>query len=86
VSEGIAVETKLALHVVRTAFASAAKLEQLLPLLKEHCGKEEGESYGMAIASAIAHIHRELTNKIFSSHPEVEAEIEKRMSRYGQVL
>ena len=79
-------EKELALHVVRTAFASAGKLEELLPLLKEHCGEEEGESYGMAIASVIAHIHRELTNKVFSSHPEVEEEIEKRMSRYGQVL
>jgi hypothetical protein len=79
-------DKELALHIVRTAFKSAAALEQLLPLLQHDCREEEARIYGLAIASAIADIHRELTNRVFSSLPELQTEVEMQIRKYGRVL
>ena len=79
-------EKELASHVVRAAFRSATRLEELLPLLKDHCSEEEGKKYRTAIASAIAHIHRELTDKVFSAHPLLREEIESIVNKYGRIL
>lgn len=78
-------DRQLALHIVRTAFKSAATLEELLPLLRTHCKDEDARTYGLAIASAIADIHRELTNRVFSSFPELQAEVEASISNSGRV-
>jgi hypothetical protein len=79
-------DKELALHIVRTAFRSAAALEELFPLLQHHCREEEAKAYGLAIASAIADIHRELTNRVFSSLPELQAEVEMQIRKYGRIL
>jgi hypothetical protein len=79
-------DKELALHIVRTAFRSAAALDELFPLLQHNCGDEEAKAYGLAIASAVAHIHRELTNRVFSSLPELQVEVETQIRKYGRVL
>ena len=79
-------DKELALHVIRTAFKSARTLEELLPLLRHHCQEEEAKIYEFAIASTIADIHRELTNRVFESFPELQAEVEDKLERYGRVL
>ena len=46
-------DRNLARHIVRTAFRCGGKLEELLPLLKEHCDDAEYGEYRRAIAMAI---------------------------------
>jgi hypothetical protein len=79
-------DKELARHIVRTTFRSSAGLEGLLPLLRHHCGEEEARIYEVAIASAIADIHRELTTRVFSMFPELETEVERGIQKYGRVL
>jgi hypothetical protein len=79
-------DRRLAKHVVRTAFRSGGKLEELLPLLKEHCDDEEYDEYRRAIAMAIFGIQNELLKKVFSDHPTLEEEIESDIRMYGRIL
>jgi len=79
-------EKELALHVIRTALRSAGSLEELLPLLKEHCDEKEYDEYRMAIATAIYNINNELTSRAFSAHPQLEEEVEIRINKYGRLL
>ena len=79
-------DKELGLHIVRTAFRSTAALEELLPLLQQHCREEEARAYGRAIASSIASVHREITNRVFASLPELQAEVESKLNKYGRVL
>jgi hypothetical protein len=76
----------LARHVVRAAFRSSHELGELLPVLKEHCSEEEYRAYTKAIATAIASIQLELTNRAASEHPGLEQEIEVSMNKYGRYL
>jgi len=79
-------DKELARHIVRATFRSSAGLEELLPLVRHHCGEEEARTYALAIASAIADIHRELTTRVFSTFPELEAEVERSIQKYGRIL
>jgi hypothetical protein len=79
-------EKELAKHVIRAAFQSASRLEDLLPLLKEHCDETEYGEYRMAIAKAIYGIQNELLKKAFSAHPQLEVEIESDINKYGRLL
>ena len=76
----------LARHIVGAAFRSSGQLEELIPLLKAHCNEEEGKEFGLAIAHAISHIHREITDKVFSSHPHLREEVENSIGTYGRIL
>ena len=67
-------DKELARHIVRTTFKSSAGLEDLLPLLRHHC------------AGAIADIHRELTTRVFSTFPELQAEVDRSIQKYGRIL
>lgn len=76
----------LAQHVARVAFRSSADLNDLIPLLREHCVQEEYEKYVKAIASASAEIGTEILARIFSSYPELEQDFEERIRRYGRLV
>ena len=79
-------ETELARHVVIVAFRSAALLQELIPLLKEHCDEAEYRSFIEGIAKAIDSINVEVTEKVLSRHLELRSEIENKMSKYGQMI
>jgi hypothetical protein len=79
-------ERILAKHVVKAVFQSGGRLEQLLHLLKEQCDEAEYAEYRMAIAKAIHGIGNELLKKAYSSHPQLEEEIESEIKKYGRVL
>jgi hypothetical protein len=81
-----AMDINLARHVIQSCFGSARELEGLLVLLKEHCTADEYQTYAKAIATAIASIHIEIVNRITSSHPELEAELEASIAKYGRYL
>lgn len=79
-------DKRIARYIVAVSFRSMAPLQQMLPLLKEHCTQEEYQVYSRAIATVIAEIGLELNNKVFASHPELKQEIEKDMEKYGRIL
>jgi hypothetical protein len=79
-------DINVARHVIRAAFRSGRELEGLLGLLKEHCSANEYKTYVTAIATAVASIQLEIVNRIASSHPALEEEIEALVSKYGRYL
>ncbi|MBV8186008.1 MAG: hypothetical protein JOY64_22990 [Alphaproteobacteria bacterium] len=79
-------DRKLAKHVAREAFRSGRNLEELLPLLREHCDDGEHDEYRRAIAMAIFAIQNELLKKVFAEHPTLEDEIEGDIRTYGRLL
>lgn len=79
-------EKDLAGHVITSAFRSIDPLEELLPLLKEHCSKAEYDEYGKAIARAIHCVHTELIDRVISAHRDFEQQIEPRVQKYGRIL
>ncbi len=79
-------DINVARHVIRASFRSGRELEALLDLLKAHCGVAEYRTYATAIATAVASIHVEIVNRVTSSHPDLENEIETVISKYGRYL
>jgi hypothetical protein len=79
-------DRRLAKHIARAAFRSGGKLQELLPLLKEHCDDLEYDEYRRAIAMAIFGIQSELLKKVFCDHPTLEEEIESDIRTYGRIL
>jgi len=76
-------DISLARTVLRGAFRSADELQQLLPKLKEGCDADEYASYSKAIATAVAEIALEVTNRVITDHPDLEAEVEESIARTG---
>ena len=79
-------DISVARHVIRASFRSGRELEALLDLLKQHCGADEYQTYATAIATAVASIQVEIVNRITSSHPDLEDEMEAVISKYGRYL
>ena len=79
-------EKELAKLVALTAFRSSAEINSLVPLLKEYCSEDEYRSFGMAIATASAEIGLQILQKIYAAHPELEAEIESNVQKFGRAF
>jgi len=77
---------ELAKHVALTAFRSSANLNDLLPLLREHCSGDEYQTYLSAIAKISGDIAIHLLGKIDQEHPEIQREIDKRIEEYGVLI
>lgn len=77
---------ELARHVIRAAFRSGRELEVLLGVLQAHCSADEYKTYSRAIATAIDAIHREVMDRVTSSQPGLEDEIEASIAKYGRYL
>jgi hypothetical protein len=80
------VDVAVARHVLRGAFRASRELQELLPALKAECGAEEYDAWLKAIATTVAEIGLSVTNKATDAHPELEAEIEAQIERYGAYL
>jgi len=76
----------IARHVLRAAFRSAAELQQVLPLLKENCTAKEYDEFRTGIATAIATVGDEVTNRILAANPGLSKEVDEEMKRYGRLL
>jgi len=68
------------------AFRSSANLNDLLPLLREHCEEKEYKEFLDAIAQISGDIAHVLLQKIYSQHPEIEVEIDRRIDAYGVLI
>lgn len=77
---------EIALHAAIIAFKSSSNLTDLVPFLKEHCEEVEYRKYLEAIGDAIGCIHNKISKEIYEGHPEIKAEIDKRIEDYGFVI
>jgi hypothetical protein len=80
------VERELAKHVIEVGFNSSRLLEDLIPLLHNHCNREEGEKFIKAVASVLAEIGSEIFNKIYEQYPDLKIEVESKIQKYGKFL
>ena len=76
----------LAKHVLAVSFHSISYLQSLIPILKQHCSQNEYSEYLKAIANASAELSTEILNKVFREHPDLEAEVEQKIKRFGQFI
>jgi hypothetical protein len=76
----------LAKHVVAVGFHSLSLLESLIPILKKHCSADEYSEYLKAIGTVSAEVSTQIFGKVFQEHPDLEAEVEQKIKRYGQFI
>lgn len=79
-------DNELARHVAMTAFRSSANLNDLIPLLKQHCRDDEYQIYLEAISAISGDIAYKVLKKIYSQHPDIEGDIDNRIDKYGQLI
>ncbi|MFZ2007873.1 MAG: hypothetical protein WAV02_22525 [Stellaceae bacterium] len=79
-------DRELARHVLEVGFNSGRLLEDLIPLIQNHCQKKESEQYIKAIASVLAEIGLEIFSKIYDQYPDLKKEVEDKVQRYGKFL
>jgi hypothetical protein len=79
-------ELALARHIVRSAFRSAAELQSLLPLLEAHTTPSEYETYLHGIATVLATIGDEVTNRVLAANPGLADEVDASISTYGRLV
>jgi len=68
------------------ALRSSGSLTDLLPLLKRHCRSDEYDRFKIAIARSAAEINIEILRKIFDEHPDLEAEMDGQIKKYGKFM
>ncbi|WP_198116950.1 hypothetical protein [Massilia rhizosphaerae] len=79
-------EKELAKLVALTAFRSSGELNNLLPLLKEHCDEGEYRQLSVGIATASAEIGRQILQSVFAAHPELEKELGATVKKFGRAF
>ncbi len=74
----------LARLMVRTAFENGARLQELLPLLKQQCSPDDYRRHAHQIAEAIDKTNVSLISSALAEHPQLEAEIETSIGATGR--
>jgi len=79
-------DKEIAKLVALTAFRSSADINNLIPFLKVHCSETECRELGLAIATASAGISQHVLTKIFAMYPDLEAEFDMQIRKYGRPI
>ena len=77
-------DKELAKIVALTAFRSSADINNLIPMLKEHCSEDECRDFGIAIATASTEINLQILQKVFAMYPELSVEFDQQVRKYGR--
>lgn len=77
---------EVARHAIRAGLRSGRELEALLGALKVDTEPEEYREHARAIAHAIHTIQDATLSRAFSFHPQLEAEMETEIAKYGRYL
>jgi hypothetical protein len=75
----------LAKHVAIAVIRSCSCLGNLMPVLKEHLSDAEYAPFQKAIPNLLVEIHDRLTKPVFAAYPELEAEIDGHIDKFGQL-
>ena len=73
----------LARQMVRVDFAVSRELQVVLQALKARCSPEEYRELARGIAAAVDGVGTALIRKAIEAHPELEAEIDVSINKYG---
>lgn len=84
--EDLIMNQELARHVAHVAFRASAKLNDLLPLIREHATEAEYKAFLVAISAISGDIAFKLLRNLYAEHPQIEAEIDERISEYGVLI
>lgn len=74
----------VAQSVAMTAARCSSEIGGLALLVKQHCSADEYEVISAAIGSAVYELREGLMGAIFKLVPELEAEFEMRVEKYGR--
>lgn len=77
---------ELAEYVVKIAFKSESDLNDLIPLLKEHCNANEYKKLAVAIATVSATINTEILNLVYDGHPKIRDNVDRKINEYGRLI
>jgi hypothetical protein len=76
----------LATIILVSCYRSARELGDLVPLIKENCGEDDRRALGQAIASVIYDIMENIGRYASAENPDLNAEIESRLSKYNRAF
>lgn len=79
-------DKELAHHVVYESFKASSKINNLIPLLKKYCDKDEYDLLVKKIAAISGEIGTELMNYVFVNYPEIEEEIDSKIEKYSILI
>ena len=79
-------ERDLAKHVVIVGFGAMRDLANLLELIKPHCDEAEYAAYARSVAAISGAISQQLIDNAIASHPDLEAEMDAKIKRYGKLI
>lgn len=76
----------LARHTVRAAFRIGRELQDVMALLKQHLPEDQYRGYAADIAGAVHAANVALLDRPLAARPELAAEIDASIARYGRYL
>jgi hypothetical protein len=76
----------VARYMIRIGLRCGRELESLLAALKAGTTETEYKGHARAIAGAIHEIHNVTLEKAFGAYPELEAEMDSDVQKYGRYL
>jgi hypothetical protein len=79
-------DRNLAKHVATVGFKAMGDLTDLLELIKAHCDQAEYEIYARGVAVISGEIVQRLLTKVFAEHPDLEAETDAKIKKYGKLI
>ena len=79
-------KAELARHIALVAFRSSANLNELLPLIRDHCDEDEYRAYLEGISSITAEVAQQVLKRVYDEHPDIEKDIDKRIEEYGVLI
>ena len=55
-------------------------------MLKEHCSEAEYDEYLKSIASVSGNLMTDLFERVFQQYPDLEKEVEAKITKYGKFI
>lgn len=79
-------DKEVAKHIVYVAFKSESNLNELVPLLKEHCSDTEYKKFLKGIAKVSSCISAEIINLVYKDFPEIKSDLDEKINKYGKLI
>lgn len=76
----------LASIIISACYRSTRELGELSPIIKEYCNEDDYRTLRTEIGSAIYDILENIQNYAASKYPDLKAEVESRIEKYGRAF
>lgn len=77
---------ELAHHIAYETFRASSMLNNMIPILKQHCDDEEYQLVARKLSRISADMAIELLNYIFKEYPEIKEEIDNKIKEYKTLI